>query len=350
MTHFIKKGNEFHVTHSANIDLRDSLPTGTYVVGFNPDKGGFYLDNVEPMKVPTKLYGDTPAHVERFVHTFQQRGKNTGILLSGEKGSGKTMLLCALSAKLAEQGIPTLVINDQYSGDAFNKFLESITQPCLVSFDEFEKTYDEENQNAILTLLDGVFNGHKLFVFTCNEVHKISRAIINRPGRVFYHVRYRGITDEAIRQYSEDNLGNKDNIESVVLAARTVDAFNFDMLKGLIEEMNRFNEAAPDALKLMNIRPEMSAYVNYTCRAHKTDDPEQTEVETSRTNYQNPLAQLASIMHPVIGKDSDGDNEYGVVMLNPKSLVKMDGEDIIMEGGGYTFVFKRVRHSEYEYF
>ena len=52
---------------------------------------------------------------------------------------------------LAAQDVPTIVINAPWKGDKFNTFIQAIEQPCAILFDEFEKVYDRDDQEKILT-------------------------------------------------------------------------------------------------------------------------------------------------------------------------------------------------------
>ena len=59
-----------------------------------------------------------------------------------EKGSGKTLLAQHTSILAAkEHGIPTIVVNKPWFGDNFNSFIQSISQPLIIFFDEFEKVH-----------------------------------------------------------------------------------------------------------------------------------------------------------------------------------------------------------------
>ena len=258
MTKYVRQGSMYVPTPNTALDVHPKLPPGTYIIVM-PGPGMFAFDEVESFKLPKKLYGDTTANADRILRTFADRPNGTGVMLNGEKGSGKTLLAKTLAIKAAKMGVPTILINAEWHGDGFNKLIQSIDQPAILIFDEFEKVYESETQEEILTLLDGVFPTKKLFVFTCNDKWKVNQHMRNRPGRVFYYLEYKGLGVEFVREYCEDNLNNKDHIDGVCILSHLYDHFNFDMLTAIVEEMNRYNENAQDATRILNARPEFSS-------------------------------------------------------------------------------------------
>lgn len=256
MTYYLKNGNMYSVTDELSMDLCQHLPAANYIIQVHPMTGQFLLERVESFKMIPKIYGTTPRYVERIFNTFDDRENSTGVLLNGEKGSGKTQLAKLLSIKCAQENIPTIIINQPWHGDSFNKFIQTIEQPCMIMFDEFEKVYDSEQQESILTLLDGVFPSKKLFVLTCNDKWRIDSHMRNRPGRIFYMLDFTGLDDAFIREYCEDNLKNKQHIDKICMIASLFGQFNFDMLKALVEEMNRYGETPSEALLMLNSKPE----------------------------------------------------------------------------------------------
>lgn len=254
MTYFLKNGNTFRAANEETLDLHETLPVGNYTIK-KDTFGNFYFEQVDLFTLSHKIYGDIIKNADRMINTFHTRPNSTGVLLTGEKGSGKTLLAKELSIKCAEQGIPTIVINTAWAGEAFNTLIQSIEQPCMILFDEFEKVYDQNEQMAILTLLDGVFPSKKLFVLTCNDKWRIDENMRNRPGRIFYMLDFTGLTVDFITEYCQENLNDETQIEHVCRISTMFSQFNFDLLKALCEEMNRYNESAQEAIKMLNAKP-----------------------------------------------------------------------------------------------
>lgn len=287
MSHFFRNGNTFRVADNNALDIHEHLPVGNYTVKQDAF-GNLFLEMIDSFPKPKKLYGNTTRHADRIYNTFMTRDASTGVLLVGEKGSGKTLLAKSISLLAAESNVPTIVINNDWHGDGFNKLIQDIDQPCVILFDEFEKVYGEEEQQAILTLMDGVFPTKKLFVLTCNDKWRVNAHMRNRPGRLFYNIEFRGLDIEFITEYCEDNLNDKSHITKICQLSSLFSEFNFDMLKALVEEMNRYNEDPRAAMELLNAKPEYDGGSKYTVSVMHHGKP--VENPNPRTWEGNPLS------------------------------------------------------------
>lgn len=350
MTYFLKSGNRFNVTTKESMDLHESLPVGNYTVKFDKMSGTHYLESIDSFEIKGKIYGDTCKRAERILHTFNDRTASTGVLLTGEKGSGKTLLAKMLSIKGGEMNVPTIVINAPWCGDEFNAFLQKIEQPTIILFDEFEKVYDRDDQEKMLTLLDGVYPSKKLFILTCNDKWRINEHMRNRPGRIYYMMDYRGLEQNFIVEYCKDNLRATEHIQSICRISSLFDQFNFDMLKAMVEEMNRFNESPQEAMKMLNTRPEFSGEIKYKVNLQVKGIDISDQHLDNENWVGNPLTQQISVDYKVI--DDDEDYSWENIRFDGQDLKQVDaqnGKFIFMNDDGSRVVLQKAREKTFHW-
>ena len=355
MSYFIKSGNTFKVADKTALDIQESLPAGNYIVK-QDQFGNFFLETVDSFEIKGKVYGDALRHRDRIFNTFLDRTVSTGVMLTGEKGSGKTMLAKSLSVKCAEAGIPTLLINAPWRGEAFNSLLQDISQPCMILFDEFEKVYDSDEQEEMLTLLDGVVPSKKLFMITCNDKWRVNVHMRNRPGRIFYMLEFRGLDQEFIREYCYDNLKDASlkNIDSVVTVGSLFSEFNFDMLKALVEEMNRYGETAQEAMQMLNAKPEFDdgSLYKVTVVPVGHDGPlNERQLEGSDRWKGNPMTER----NWNYGYDPEPDNDEGewynmkFMQQDLKKVEPAEGKFVFVNTAGDQLVLVREKEAKFNY-
>lgn len=321
MTYYIRNGNQFKVASEDSIDIQKELPVGNYIIKEDP-YGSLYLESIDSFDEPPKLYGSTKRTAERIIRTYLDRPNNTGVLLTGEKGSGKSLLAKTISIDSAAIGMPTIVINSPWVGDRFNKFLQDIQQDCVILFDEFEKVYDKQSQETILTLLDGVFPSKKLFVLTCNDKSRIDSHMTNRPGRIFYLIEFSGLEETFIREYCEEKMNNKAKIDKLcTIISCLFSEFNFDMLKAVVEELNRYDEEPQEVIQMLNVKPEFSYPVTYNIIIEGIDKNDVVQHPDSWRG--NPMTTSFSLVVSYTKNDEENWNECH---LNAGCLQKFDAQ------------------------
>jgi hypothetical protein len=353
VSYFIKSGNTYSVASNEEVDIHDLLPAGNYVVKERPMDGPLYLEHIDSFEIKGKRYGDLDKNTDRILTTFLSRSNSTGVMLAGEKGSGKSLLAKNLAVVAADRhSIPCIVINAPWCGDKFNTFMQTIEQPCVVLFDEFEKVYDDEDQEKALTLLDGVFSSQKLFVLTCNDKWRVNQHMRNRPGRLFYMLDYKGLDAEFITEYCNDNLKDqlKIHIDKLCQIASLFKQFNFDMLKAVVEEMNRYNEGPQDALRMLNVKAEFDDGNHYNVKLiHHGEEMSGDDLDSQRWSG-NPLQGVVRIDYHGKTLDEDGDREWLAARFHSIDLVKIDsqtGNFVFTNQEGFTVVLDKVKAPQY---
>lgn len=251
---YIKENNTLYPSNSGVEEVK-KLENKIYLLLEDPIRG-FKLIEQEDFIIPTKIYGDLESLALRYVETFSKREDNTtGVLLSGDKGNGKS-LLAKLTCSLSN--VPVIIVTEYFKN--FISIISSLTEPCVIFVDEFDKIYDtEEKQNELLSLLDGVFNFKKLFLFTSNK-KDANPFLINRPGRIFYHRHFSEIESNVILEVIDDLLINKEFEKELIHITKILGSVNMDSLLSLIEEINRYNESPKIAIKNLNISMEDLRY------------------------------------------------------------------------------------------
>lgn len=265
----IQCDNQFQILTGNSIFMHDELPAEVYIVKF-AKMMGIFLENTETFTATEKTYGKQINKVAKILNTFSSVDRNLGVLFSGTKGMGKSMSMRQLAKLAIDNGYPVLIINQNFDG--LVEFLQKLNQSVVVLFDEFEKVFRADNsddsegctQDKLLSLFDGTLvSAKKLFVMSCNEEQRISKYMINRPGRIHYHIRFTNPGEEEIFEYCNDNLANgrKEMIPEIVsLSYRT--ALSYDILRAVCFEINNsdtddFNSIIED----LNING--GEYLNY---------------------------------------------------------------------------------------
>ena len=235
----VNAGSRYQI-YGEDVKTYKRLPLMSFEVCFSK-MAGFYLSSHPDLAVnEEKIYGNHEVKVNKVLNSFKYSDRNLGVILSGQKGIGKSLFARILSHHAIENGYPVLLANTYMPGIA--DFISSIEQEVVIIFDEFEKNFSNNSddhagpspQEEMLSLFDGLDNGKKLFVITCNEVDRLSTYLLNRPGRFHYHFKITFPTEEEIVEYLTDKVKPKyaDGIKDIVNFSRTVN-MTYDYLRAI---------------------------------------------------------------------------------------------------------------------
>ena len=206
----IETGTTYKI-YGEDLIVLDNLPPQTYRVGFGQFTG-FFLEKQHELEVKEdKVYGIHNQKVDKVLKRFADSRKNLGVILSGDKGIGKSLFARLLANKAVDNGIPVILVDRFIPG--ISDFLNEIKNEVMVLFDEFDKTFakngDDDPQAKMLSLFDGTSDGKKLFVVTCNDYYRLNEFMVNRPGRFHFHFRFDYPNPDEVKEYLTDKLDEK---------------------------------------------------------------------------------------------------------------------------------------------
>lgn len=269
----VQTGNTFKV-YDDSMQVYHMLPTQAYCVSFE-DRSGFYLSKYADIRINEKVYGIHEAKVNKVLNSFEAFTRNLGVILSGDKGIGKSLFAKLLARRAMDSyDLPLIIVNAYHPGIA--EYLNAIDQEVMVLFDEFDKTFMPGNgydpQAEMLTLFDGISQGKKLFVVTCNDLRNLNNYLVNRPGRFHYHFRFEYPKATDIKEYLKDKIPAEMQVEipKVIGFAHKV-PLNYDCLRAIAFELSlglKFEDAIADLNILRGDREEFNLLLYFDDGSH----------------------------------------------------------------------------------
>ncbi|WP_370973607.1 AAA family ATPase [Amycolatopsis sp. cg9] len=237
----VASGGQFRF-YGSSVQTYTELPVATYSIVF--DKlSGYSLREVAPLTSGGEtVYGSHAQRVDRIVRAYKDMDRSLGVILSGDKGMGKSLMIRMLAEQAREVlELPTVLV--QHSTPGLASFLDELGGALLV-FDEFEKVFgnngDDDAQNQFLSLFDGTSTTKRLYVLSVNHLNRVSEFMLNRPGRAHYHMRFAYPDPETVATYLRDQVPGiaDDQVDEVIEFARKYD-LNFDHLRSIAFELRR---------------------------------------------------------------------------------------------------------------
>lgn len=257
----LNDGGQYYFFNSVTIDK--NLAVKNYTFNFDAKKGNCWLEDAEPFKVPEKIY-DVNSKLRNLVKSsFNHYDKNMGILLTGNKGQGKSLtskLICQ------EAGIPIIMINKSIPKNVdFINFFSQIKQNYCLFVDEFEKLFsnhddpDFHEQESFLSFMDGASSISNKVMFLMTSNSSVNEFLINRPSRIKFLQEYEELPEELFHMIVDDKLKNKEfksNLEENISLIN----MNIDLLISIVDDINLFNEPFSNFKELYNYKFESYRY------------------------------------------------------------------------------------------
>jgi len=259
---FATIGNQVNVYDLNEETFSDFLKPRVYTLEYSPSSG-FYLRIFKAkFDTPKRLYGSIKKRARKVIDTYKSRVNSTGVLLTGNKGSGKTMVSEYIANQMINDGKAVILINQNFNGQSFTNFINMLGE-CVLFFDEFGKTFETQNnpnsnrknndQNELLTLMDGTSSLKRMFLLTENEKRNINEYMIDRPSRIYYHFKYNTLEESIVHEYCDDFKIPDDKKYEIIEVSRQISQFSFDILKCIVDEYLRYGGTITNIVQDLNI-------------------------------------------------------------------------------------------------
>lgn len=315
----LKDNGKYYFYNSLTIE--PTLAPKNYLFNFD-GFGNCFLEDIEGFKFPEKVYEIDKDLREIVKKSFDNNDTNLGVLLTGNKGQGKSV-----TAKLIckDMGLPVVVINKPIPNDInFIKFLKGISQNYVLFIDEFEKLFkssnshgNEKNENhsqeSFLSFMDGALTseGKILFLMTTND--HVNEFMINRPSRIKFLKEYDELSEDLFNMIVDDKLVNKEFKQDLENNVSFLN-LNIDLLVNIINDINLLNKPFSSFASLYNYKFEQ---YRYDVHISENGNKEKWEKTINLDNKPKPSSRYLSNYHV--------DN-----------LVKFTKEEIIFETTDYN--------------
>lgn len=218
------------------------------------------LEETTPFSMPSKVYYTSrdKRFIDKVINSYKLSENGfTGVMLSGLKGSGKTIMAKSIAN---ESNLPIINIDKSIRPWALKVLVELLgdTNICFM-FDELDKLLEDYDDSALLQILDGAdTKGKHMILFTCNNEKYISEYLIDRCSRIRYWRKFDEMSPSLIMEVLNDKLNDKKEVESLTdFIKDNFEICSFDNIASFINEVNNYPTTTFEELfEDMNLTPK----------------------------------------------------------------------------------------------
>lgn len=229
------------------------IPGKVYTMTHLKEEGLDVFQEDKDFEFPATYYLSEKDHkfIDKCITTYNNTEKmTTGVLLSGLKGSGKTLLAKKIAV---ESGLPIIVVDKNVYADDIEGFFAKITDDVCVIFDEVDKYW---NTRYLLGFLDGVKpTCKKIVICTCNDEKEINAYLNDRCSRIRYKKTFKGLDKDTVAGIINDIIDNKDKANAAAeYFCSNIQTISHDNVIIFGEEIkNNPNDSFDDIVEYLNI-------------------------------------------------------------------------------------------------
>lgn len=247
---FIKQGDNI-IPKPQGLDYE--LKAGK-VYSLLPDRFGddLFLREDENFVMPEKYYQNDAdkRFIDKVIATFKRtEKKTTGVMLSGIKGSGKTLMAKHIASN---SDVPIIVVDKSVRASEIERFFSKISIDTCVIFDELDKYW---STSYLLGFFDGVKpTGKKLVICTCNDEDEVSDYLNDRCSRIRYKRVFECLDIEAVIGILKNHMDEEKAIEVASYISDSIQTISYDNIIVLAEEIkNNPNASLEEIIEDLNI-------------------------------------------------------------------------------------------------
>lgn len=232
--------------------MEHTLTKGIYKLIKQNNEYGLIYDRPY-LEVPSKIYGKSAKYATHFFNTFKFSKESCGVLLISEKGSGKTELSNMIGNVAINNDMFVVEVTNIEPDISIINFIDNLAN-CVVIFDEFGKVFNKELQDKMLTMFSNSPN-KKFYVISDNNKYNISDFLIDRPGRIRYHLDMNRVEEDVVNEYCEDKGVSDTFFAELKRLYKSSIIFSFDHLKALVSEhLLDKTVSLDDIIKILNVK------------------------------------------------------------------------------------------------
>ena len=257
---FLKVGKNVSFKFNTDGLECDLTPGMVYNIKVDSYTRAVSLEETTPFSMPSKVYCTSrdKRFIDKVLNSYKLSENGfTGVMLSGLKGSGKTIMAKSIAN---ESNLPIINIDKSIRPWALKVLVELLgdTNICFM-FDELDKLLEDYDDSALLQILDGAdTKGKHMILFTCNNEAYISEYLIDRCSRIRYWRKFDEMSPSLIMEVLNDKLNDKKEAESLTdFIKDNFEICSFDNIASFINEVNNYPTTTFEELfEDMNLTPK----------------------------------------------------------------------------------------------